>query len=64
MALLKGLLANLVLVLAPSWCHAATAVQLTGTTISIDNASYYWIPPTPVGELDMDTTAKFLSTAA
>lgn len=47
-------------VLPTLWCHAT--LQLTGTTINMDNVSY-WVPPTPVGQLDSDTTAKFFSTA-
>lgn len=55
MALLKCLLMSLVLALSS---HAA--VQLTGTTINIDNVSF-WIPPTPVGKTDSDITATFFN---
>lgn len=55
MALLNWL--SLSLVLASS-SHAA--VQLTGTTINIDDVSF-WIPPTPVGKIDSGSTAKFFN---
>lgn len=57
MALLKRL--SISLVLAASSSHAA--MQLTGTTINIDDVSY-WVPPTPSGQLDPDIAAQFFNT--